>query len=112
MLRDFHSANCTTLRSATWPSQAPTTRTHQPGSNRFLFGRHVRSFDMVDTKSLEQRSVTVANGTLTFTGPPPLLEHPLPDEVHRAIEATAWRCEFERIHAEGQARMGLVETRF
>lgn len=56
------------------------------------------------------RSVTVAGGTLTFAGPAELLERPSDTEIAGRIDS-APVSDFDRDHARGQHKLGLIETR-
>jgi hypothetical protein len=53
-----------------------------------------------------------ALGTLTLTGPAHLLETPSDAEIRARIAATPWRTEFDKVGAESDHRLGLIETRF
>ena len=53
-----------------------------------------------------------AQGTLTFIGPADLLETPSDAEIRARIAATPWRTEFDKVGAESDHSLGLIETRF
>ena len=53
-----------------------------------------------------------ARGALTITGPAHLLETPSDSEIRTRIAATPWRSDFDRLGAESDHRLGLIETRF
>jgi hypothetical protein len=53
-----------------------------------------------------------AQGTLTLTGPADLLDTPTDAEIRDRIAATSWRTAFDRLGAESDHRLGLIETRF